>query len=123
MRHDESGFTLIEVLVAVVILGLAAAATASSFRGTTNLLGENSLHEQAIGAAQAAVEDLRTIPFEKIESGTETSDDGLFLITTEVIDGSPEPGMKRIIVTTSWEWKGEARSYELQTIYSRLTKS
>jgi prepilin-type N-terminal cleavage/methylation domain-containing protein len=122
MRRPDTGFTLVEILVAVVVLGLAAGATASGFRSTTEFLGENNLHAEAVTVAQRVVEDLRTIPFEDIASATEESEDGTYLITTEVTDDVPDRGMKTIHVTTSWTWKGVEKSYELQTIYSRITK-
>jgi hypothetical protein len=31
--------------------------------------------------------------------------------------------MKQITVTVNWTWKGQARSYELATIFAKLTKS
>jgi prepilin-type N-terminal cleavage/methylation domain-containing protein len=123
MTRSQSGFTLIEVLVAVVVLGLAAAATASGFRSTTSFLGDNALHAEAVTLAQRAVEDLRTIPFEQIDDGARESEDGTYLLTTEVTPDFPERGMKKIVVTVSWDWKGEVRSYALQTVYSRVTKN
>lgn len=123
MRPGESGFTIMEVLVTIVVLSLAAFASGTCFTSTTNLLGDNALQDEAVVLTQGVVEGLRTIPYEEIESGTEESEDGTFLLTTEVTDDYPERGMKMISVTASWKWKGTPQDYELQTIYSRLTKN
>jgi prepilin-type N-terminal cleavage/methylation domain-containing protein len=118
----RGGFTLVEVLVAVVIIGLVGAATASSLSSTTNLLGENSHYLTAAALAQATIEDLRAVPYDEMRDEVRESDDGLYVLTTKVVDDSPEPGLKEISVTASWEWKGQPRSYELHTVYMQPTK-
>ncbi len=123
MRHpkEQKGFTLIEVLVAIVVIGLAATATANGMRATTNLLGENSLQGEAITLAQEAVEDLRTVRYEDIANGSRTTADGIYTVTWTALTNNPEIGMKFITVTTAWKWKGQPRSFVLETIYSKIT--
>ena len=120
--RSQAGFTLVEVLVAVVIVGLVGAATAESFRSTTNLLGENSRYLEAATLAQAKLEDLRTIPYAEIQNERRGTDDGAFVVTTNVVKDSPDPGMKEIIVTAAWDWKGQPRSYAVRTVYMQPTK-
>ena len=120
--RSHAGLTLVEVLVAVVIVGLVGAATAESFRATTNLLGENTRYLEAAAVTQSTVEDLRTIPYDEIGSEQRTTDDGDFVVTTKVVKDSPDPGMKEIIVTAAWEWKGQPRSYAVHTVYMQPTK-
>ena len=122
MRGSQDGFTLVEVLVATMIVGLALAATGKGLQQTTNLLGENEIYAEATAAAQAVVEDLRTVPYEDIGAAIHVSADGTFAITTDVLENSPDPGMKEIVVTAAWTWKGRPRSYALHTVYSKLTK-
>jgi prepilin-type N-terminal cleavage/methylation domain-containing protein len=119
--RPQSGFTLVEVLVALVIVGLVGAATAESFRLTTNHLGENARYIEAAALAQSALEDLRTLAYDSMRSAEWTTDDG-FLVTTKVVKDRPDRGMKEIVVTASWEWKGQRKSYEIETVYVQPTK-
>jgi prepilin-type N-terminal cleavage/methylation domain-containing protein len=122
MRRPEAGFTLVEVLVAVVIVGLVGAATAQSFQVTTSLLSANQRHLDAAVLAQEEIENLRTIPYGQIKNAVRQSDDGKFVVTTEVLENTPDPGLKQITVTAAWNWKGEPRSYALHSVYSKLTR-
>lgn len=121
MTKASRGFTLIEVLVGMLVLGLAAAGTAVTMRSVANYVGENATYVDAIAAAQGAMEDLRARRYEEITSGSATS--GGFSISWNVQPDTPEAGMKAVAVTASWTWKGEPRSYVLKTVYSKLTRS
>ncbi len=119
-KNREKGFSLIEVLVALVVVALAASATANGMRATTNLLGMNQMLARAITLTQTAVEDLRTADFDAIASGYSTTDDG-YVTNWEVQADMPGAGMKFITATTSWAWRGKAQSYRLHTVYSRVS--
>lgn len=121
MTRAGAGFTLVEVLIGLVVVGLAAAATATTMRSAANFVGENATHVEAVALAQAAMEELRTVPYEEIESGGRTSEDGRYAISWKVDADSPETGMKAVAVQTGWTWKGEPRSYVLKTVYSRIS--
>lgn len=116
----ESGFTIIEVLVAILVVGLAATATAMGMRATTNHLGSNELHARAIALTQAAVEDLRTVRYADMVSGSTSSGDG-FATVWNVEEDNPAPAMKLVSVTTSWYWRGIPQKYKIQTVYSQVT--
>lgn len=119
--RSNTGNTLTEVMVCMVIVTLVATATTKGMVYTTGFVGENTSHQEAITLAQQTVERLRTTSFSAITSGTST--DGIYEIQRTVADNTPETGMKQITVRVTWTWKGQARSYELATIFAKLTKS
>lgn len=118
----NKGNSILEVLMAMVVTGIAATAATGGIVSTTNLLGENTRYHDAIVLAQQSLERTRTIAYEEIESGTSTAAGG-YTITKTVLTETPEPGMKQISVTVSWTWKGSPRSYVLRTVFGELTKS
>jgi Tfp pilus assembly protein PilV len=119
--RSNAGNSLAEVMVCMVIVTLIATATTKGMVYTTQFVGENTMHQEAITLAQQQVERMRTSTYSAIASGNTT--DGLYQIEKTVGDNMPEFGMKQITVKVKWTWKGQARSYELATIFAKLTKS
>jgi Tfp pilus assembly protein PilV len=121
--RNDRGSSLTEVMVCMVIVTLVATATTKGMVYSSDVVGENTTHQEAIVLAQQTVERLRTSSYDAIESGQSTSGDGRYEVVREVAPDTPEAGMKQITVTVKWTWKGQARTYELATIFAKLTKS
>lgn len=121
--RSNRGSGLAEVMVCVAIVTLVATATTKGMVFTTEVVGENTLHQEAIVLAQQAVERMRTSSYDSIASSTTTATGGRYQVVRTVAADTPETGMKQITVQINWTWKGQARSYELATIFAKLTKS
>jgi Tfp pilus assembly protein PilV len=67
---DESGLGLVEVMVAVLILTVALTALAQVMMSAMVSVRESRLHQQATAAANRALEEARTIPFESLAMRT-----------------------------------------------------
>jgi prepilin-type N-terminal cleavage/methylation domain-containing protein len=65
-RDNQGGFTLIEILVALLILGIALSALAPAFYGALRAAATTNYRSVANGLAVAANEQLRSQPYSQI---------------------------------------------------------
>jgi len=122
LHDDNSGFTLIEVLVAIVILTVGLLGTAgliieiikgnqvSKRISTATVLAQDKM-EEIKGAGYAGAD---------AEAGTEPYggvDFPLYKRITDVAPGNPTAGMKKITVTVYWN--SDNSQVELQTILAK----
>jgi len=119
---EERGFTLLEVLLAILILAGAIAGTAALL--TASITQEYVARKTTAAAAlaQQEVERLRDLPFADIaSSGPQTVivDGQSYQVSREVtLLGSPE-SMKRVRVVVTWTHMG-SRSYQTEVILTDL---
>jgi prepilin-type N-terminal cleavage/methylation domain-containing protein len=59
MNHSRVGFTLIEILVAVLVLGVGIIALVGSSAGVTRMIGRGKIETRAAQAASSRMETLR----------------------------------------------------------------
>jgi type IV pilus assembly protein PilV len=125
LRNDNSGFTLMEVLVAMVILTVGLLGMAALITGIINSNKLSNRISTATVLAQDKMEDVRRLGF----SGTPTSDTtateaynsitnySLYKRVTFTDVANPAAGMKKITVTVYWD--SDAHSVALQTILAK----
>ncbi|MGE0823618.1 MAG: prepilin-type N-terminal cleavage/methylation domain-containing protein [Candidatus Binatia bacterium] len=130
MTRVKAGFSLIEVLVAMVIFSIVSLATNSLVLHSMAAISDNSLASEAIAVAQSRIERMRTMPYNAIDStacvpNSVTSSKGhtTFTVVCQVYADTPAVGLKKIRVTINWTYKGVSKSYATETIYTRITRS
>lgn len=105
--NRKSGFTLIEVLLSVLVLGLSAAAIADVYFAGLNAMDSRIIGGQIDSAIRSRMERLLAVKFVALSSGSEaiTVEGEPYTITWTVanvdLDGDtvPEPGAKQITIT------------------------
>jgi len=119
---SQNGFTLLEVLVAIVILTIGLLGTAGL---TTGVIRGNHYSKNitsATAAGQTLLESVKSSGYTNATSAnfpndTVTMGGMTFTRTTTITNSSPAANMKTVSVTVSWtESNNTARSVNLQTI-------
>ena len=87
MRSSRSGFTLIEVLVAITILAVGVVAMAGSSAAVTRMIGRGKIDTRAAQLATQQAENLRRIAYSTTPR------------CTGLVNGGPQPTDH---VTLSW---------------------
>lgn len=122
--QSTKGFTLIEVLVAMVIFSIVSLAVTKLMLSSTKLVSDNALASEAITLAQEKMEDLRSTPLPVMISGSRpvTSAKGvvIFNVVWTVTNDSPEVGMNKVVVTVNWTHQGVAKSYEAESVFTSI---
>ena len=136
-RRDASGFTLIETLVALVILSVTVVATLQLFAGGLRLVGASGDHVGATLLASAKLTEAEPGP---IEAGVTEGSEGAYrwtrrvtlepaLVPSEAAGSAPATGpattvtrvaVARISVEVSW---GKSRRLEMVTLRSWSERS
>jgi len=122
IEKSQTGFTLLEVLVAIVILTIGLLGTAGL---TTGVIRGNHFSKNVTSATAAAQTQLESVKSggyayataANFPSDTVTMGGMTFTRATTITNSSPAANMKTVSVTVSWsESNNTARSVNLQTI-------
>jgi len=103
-EHGSSGFTIIEILVAVLVLGVGLIALAGSSAAVTRMLGASRRTSFAAQAAERRLEQLRLTARSSasgclsLASGAQAYPQGM----TERWEVVPGPGAVLARVVTTW---------------------
>ncbi len=120
LRRRDDGFTVVEVLVAIVNLGIVLLAiNAVLLTGFTQAAVSKATADAAV-VAQQQLETLRDLSYANIQSApptTVTVGAYVYTVNRTVTVNDPLPNIKHITVTVTWNLQG-ARSYVAETYFS-----
>jgi Tfp pilus assembly protein PilV len=120
-RKSRSGFGIVEVVVAIALLGALSLALTGIFRGILYIQSSAMYQKSATLAAQREVETLRNSSFNDLTAGstiTFTSELPAELPspkTGTVAVSSPAEGLKRIDVTVSYRHAGADKQVKVSS--------
>lgn len=117
--RGDKGFTLVEVMVALVIFLIASMGLLPLLITTLQVNHGNSLHAQARRLAGEVMAELQVVDYTSLAM---VSDEPLSVaeidILQQVEQNIPQPDQNRITVTARWQQQGRTHTYQLQTIRS-----
>ncbi len=117
-RHGSRGFTLIEMMVAVLLIGVGLMGLAALSTTVTRANTQSSSLTTASAIAQERIERFRVEPYTSIEPGSDTRrlDGVTYTRNWTVATNDPVQGLKTIVVTVSWTSGGQGHQTSLRTI-------
>lgn len=124
--NNRSGFTLLEVLVALVILMIGMMALLSAATNTISLNLDNILRDEAVQIADAKMRVVKSnraatssLPFQNL-SITSIQTSKLRSKSTQytvILSSSPTGGNSNLLqVLVRWNFKNSAKQHELSTL-------
>jgi len=111
MREAAAGFTLVELLVALLVLSVAALGLSSTLASSGRAL---TLSRNLMQATQLAAEGMEQLRAGQVPDPL----GGEFKRSTATVRWDGYPGLQRLEVTVSWE-DGEAHTVRLVTLARR----
>jgi len=124
-KMGEIGFTLVELLVAIVLLGVGILALASLFPLSSHNVSQAGMNTKATAYVQEKIENLQNLTYNDPDLSEGTHSDTLnpieriFTRTWTVTDDSPFSGCKYVRITVSWPDRGVTRSVQSVTIIAQ----
>jgi general secretion pathway protein I len=137
LRDKNSGFTLLEVMVAIAILGISLVLIMQLFSGTLSSISLSRQYTEATFLARHKLEELRAE--DKLLSGTQEGDFGekfansadymweaevspypLPTPSTETEAAQFQPQVIQIRLKVSWKARGKTHKVELITLNTSL---
>lgn len=120
--RSSDGFTLVELLITIAVIGIAAIGIASLFYNIQYTQRHSRYVDAATRAAQREVEILRNNSYNNLSAGqtiTFTSDlpDTLPGTKSGIVNVSePSPGLKRVDVTVSFTDHGKEQQVKVSSL-------
>lgn len=120
--RSNSGFTLVEMMVTIVVLGLAVTSIAALYLSMQSAQAKSQYMDLATRAAQTEIEVLRNNSYNTLKNDTTidfTSDlpNGLPADSTgTVYITKPAYGLRKVDVTVSYSSDGQSNKVELSSM-------
>ncbi len=124
--ESQRGFSLLEMVVAVAILGISLAALYEIVGGATRIVRVDEKYAYAVELAQSLLADNAVVPREGFSNRGETSGAFRWQVNAapiQVNDAPPtlEPGLlQEIVVTVSWEDGANDREVSLHSVVAGM---
>ena len=120
-ERAETGFSLVELLMTLVIIGIGVMAVAALFPLATKNVNDGRLLTTALGRAQEKIEELQEAGYSSslLTPGSYTDTLGSYVRTWAVQDSVPTVGSKRVFVSVSWPATQGLEDVSLATYIAR----
>lgn len=123
--EKNAGFTLVEILVVIAMLGVATASITSVFISIRNIQLQTAYYDSANRAAAREIESLRNDSYVSLTAGQTidfTSDLPSLLPnrTGQAVISSPSDGIRRVDATVTYRAQGKTRTLTLSSLIGEI---
>lgn len=122
MKRQEAGFGIVEIVVAIVLLGAVSIGMVTMFRNILSIQSAAEYRKSATLAAQREIEALRNSNYNQLTAGETIT------FTTDLPAGLPSPksgqavisepvaGLKRVDVTVAYQYHGQTQQVKVSSM-------
>ncbi|MEZ5066551.1 MAG: prepilin-type N-terminal cleavage/methylation domain-containing protein [bacterium] len=116
----ERGFSLIELMIAITILGVGILSLAGLFPIAMQKVSRGDLESRATFHAQAKIEEIKRMPWNSLTPAVGGTDnmETMFNRTWSVQQDVPVAGMKQVDVVVTWNDNRGVRTVSLSSFLS-----
>lgn len=100
MTRNQAGFTIVEVMVALLVLTIGILGLASTAALTTRMIGQGERYSEVSARANERLEMLRAQPCSLMTAGSQTATPYTLTWTVDSIGGRP-PGRRVQVIVAS----------------------
>lgn len=123
--EKSGGFTLVEILVTILLLGVATASLSSIFISIRNIQVQTAMYDTANRAAAREIESLRNDSYATLTAGQTinfTSDLPTTLPNRSgiAVVSSPSEGIRRVDATVTYKSQGKTRTLTLSSLIGEI---
>jgi prepilin-type N-terminal cleavage/methylation domain-containing protein len=121
LRQERTGFSLIELLMAIVFIGIGIMAVAGLFPLATKNINDGRLLSTALGRAQEKLEGLQVAGYSSVfmSPGTYSDTLGTYARSWAIQDSVPSDGSKLVTVSVAWPTNRGGEHVTLTTYISK----
>ncbi|MCB9496616.1 MAG: type II secretion system protein [Fibrobacteria bacterium] len=112
-RRRRAGYTLVEVLIAMVILGLVLPGLATMLVSSRKALTSNFRMDQAFSFGQLVLDSVAILPAGQVVAGTRTTSLSGTDYVASLAPSTAADGSIRLALTISWNQAGKVHQVRL----------
>jgi len=118
-RSTERGFSLVELMIAITLLGVGVLSLAGLFPIAMQRVSGGDIESRATFHAQSKVEELKRVSWVNlVNSAASDTVDTAFVRNWTIQEDTPVIGMKQVQVTVSWTDQDGPRDVSLSSFLS-----
>jgi len=125
MKRDGAGFTIVEIIVTLLLLGVIVAAVSSMFVAVRNMQSQDSYYDTADRAAGYEIESLRNKGYSSLTAGqvidfTSSLPDNLPHGHGAATISTPQAGLRRVDATVTYVTGGVTHAVTLSSLIGEI---